>query len=236
MRKYCLPFIGILCLSCSSICFAQYSDKQLYDAYLVRDMEVWERYIASVDVDTASVEERVRLLNYEYGYVAYSISQGHANARVLLDKFESNLEALRDVLPEATYLAYRCGMNSYELSLNKVRLAKYGKRIYSEIERAMSLNPHDPLVLAMKGNVEFYSPLGDKTVALECYQRADSVYHARHTSHYLWNVRAVQMTLVQCLEKTGQHKAAIDKCHELLREEPNFHFIRDVYLPELEKK
>lgn len=236
MRKYCLLLIGILCLSCSGICFAQYSDKQLYDAYLVRDMGVWERYIASVDVDTASVDERIRLLNYEYGYVAYSISQEHSDARALLDKFEKNLESLRDVLPEATYMAYRCGTSSYELSLNKVRLAKYGKRIYSEIDRAMSLDPHDPLVLTMKGNVEFYGPFGDKTLALACYQQADSVYHARHTSHYLWNVRAAQMTLVQCLEKTGQHQAAIDKCHELLREEPNFHFIRDVYLPELEKK
>lgn len=219
----------------SSICYAQYSDRELYDAYLRRDMPTWASYIASVDTAQADNTEKLRMLNYLYGYTAYAVSIKQSDARQLLDLFEANLHNMRHLLPEAEYLSYKVSASSYELSLNHWLLAKYSKEIYQDINRAISLSPDDPLVLTMKGNVEFYNPLGSKQAALLYFQKADSIYHTQDTSPYLWNVRAVQMTLVQCIEKTSGKQEAIRACYEILKEEPNFSFIRDSYLPSLEK-
>lgn len=221
--------INILLLG-SGICFAQYSDRQLYYAYLNRDMVPWAEYIASVDTAQAGIAERLRLLNYQYGYAAYAVSAKQPDARLVLDRFEANLNSLHGNMPEAEYLAYRAGANSYELSLNRWLFGKYSKDIYRDVKRAMTLDPDNPLVQTMKGNVEFYSPVGNKKEALRCFLTADSLYRAQGASPYLWNVRAVQATIVQCIEKTRSREEAISMCYDLLRQEPAFSFIRDVYL------
>ena len=63
----------LILLMVSSICQAQYSNHQLYQAYITRDMSVWEEYIESADWDTMDTEQRKQLLNYEYGFSAYML-------------------------------------------------------------------------------------------------------------------------------------------------------------------
>lgn len=213
----------------SGTCFGQYSDQQLYRAYLNRDMHVWEAYLTSTDFAKAPLDEQIRYLNYQYGYVAYAISIKQDNARQLLTDFEANLETLHPQLPEAAYFAYKASTHSYELSLNHWQFAKLSKLIYSEVSRAMSADAGNPLAQTMKGNVEFYSPIGSKHDALRHYQAADSLYHAQGASPYLWNVRAVQLTLVQSIEKTQSSEAAVRKCREILAEEPDFLTLKELY-------
>lgn len=216
----------------SGTCHAQYSDQQLYRAYLNRDMHTWEAYLTSTDFAQAPLDEQLRYLNYQYGYVAYAISIKQDNARQLLDDYEANLETLHGQIPEATYMAYLAGASSYELSLNHWLFGKYGRQIYSEVNRALSLDKDNPLAQTMKGNVEFYGPMGSKHEALRHYQAADSLYRAQGASPWLWNVRAVQLTLVQCVEKTQSREAAIAKCREILAEESAFTLLQEMYLPE----
>lgn len=213
----------------SGTCFGQYSDQQLYRAYLNRDIHVWEAYLTSTDFAQAPLDEQLRYLNYQYGYVAYAISIKQDNARRLLTDFEANLETLRPQLPEAAYFAYKASTHSYELSLNHWQFAKLSKLIYSEVSRALSADAGNPLAQTMKGNVEFYSPIGSKHDALRHYQAADSLYHAQGASPYLWNVRAVQLTLVQSIEKTQSSEAAVRKCREILAEEPDFLTLKELY-------
>lgn len=213
----------------SGTCFGQYSDQQLYRAYLNRDMHTWEAYLTSTDFAQAPLDEQLRYLNYQYGYVAYAISIKQDNARQLLTDFETNLETLHGQIPEAEYMAYLAGASSYELSLNHWLFGKYGRQIYSEVNRALTLDKDNPLVQTMKGNVEFYGPMGSKHDALKHYQTADSLYRAQGVSPYLWNVRAMQLTLVQCVEKTQSREAAIEKCREILAEEPDFLTLKELY-------
>ena len=84
----------------------------------------------------------------------------------------------------------------------------------------------------MKGNVEFYSPMGSKHEALKHYEKADSLYRAQGASPWLWNVRAMQFTLVQCVEKTQSREAALVKCREILAEEPDFSVLKELYAQE----
>ena len=223
----------------SSSCFAQDSEQQLYDAYLTTNMHVWAEYIDSVNWDTATTDERFLILNYEYGYAAHAISIQQEDAQDRLQQFEQHLEEHRNAMDPAVYYTYKTGICSFKLSLERRHITQQIKGIYHYIDSAMTINPNEPFVLTMKGNVEFFNPIfGSKQKALQFYQKADSLYRLQPAQHQYprWNIRAMQITLVQSLGKTGKKEAAIDMCKQILEEEPNFPFIRDTYLPSLLKK
>ena len=203
------------------MCYAQYSNCQLYEAYITRDMSVWEHYIDSADWDSLDTEQRKQLLNYEYGFSAYMLGIDVEKGKKLIQRFATHLEAIKGELQEERYCAYLASVYTYQLALNKNQLVKYAKRIFSNIERAMELNPDDPFVLSMQGNVEFYSPFGSKKTALGYYQKADSLYGIAGADYERWNRRAVQLTYIQCLDKQRRGDEAITLCEKLLAEEPN---------------
>ena len=203
------------------MCHAQYSNCQLYEAYITRDMSVWEHYIDSADWDSLDTEQRKQLLNYEYGFSAYMLGIDVEKGKKLIQRFATHLEAIKGELQEERYCAYLASVYTYQLALNKNQLVKYAKRIFSNIERAMELNPNDPFVLSMQGNVEFYSPFGNKKTALGYYQKADSLYGIAGADYERWNRRAVQLTYIQCLDKQRRSDEAITLCEKLLAEEPN---------------
>jgi predicted Zn-dependent protease len=203
------------------MCQAQYSNHQLYQAYITRDMSVWQQYIDSADWENLDTEQRKQLLNYEYGYSAYILGINVEEGKQCIQRFASHLEMMKSELPEERYCAYMASVQSYRLALDKSQLMKYAKRVFSNIQRAMEINPNDPFVLSMQGNVEFYSPFGSKKEALVYYQKADSLYGVAGTDYERWNRRAVQMTYILCLHKLRREDEAKKLCEELLAEEPN---------------
>ena len=205
----------------SSMCQAQYSNHQLYQAYITRDMIVWQQYINSADWENLDTEQRKQLLNYEYGYSAYILGINVEEGKQCIQRFASHLEMMKSELPEERYCAYLASVQSYRLALDKGQLMKYAKRVFSNIQRAMEINPNDPFVLSMQGNVEFYSPFGSKKEALVYYQKADSLYGVAGADYERWNRRAVQMTYILCLHKLRREEEAKKLCEELLAEEPN---------------
>ena len=68
----------------------------------------------------------------------------------------------------------------------------------------MELDNQDPLVLSMKGNVEFYSQLGSKKKALEFFQKADKLYAEKGAEYEQWNHKAVEMNIEMCKEKLNK--------------------------------
>jgi len=218
MKKITL-MLSILMASC--ICQAQYTNHQLYQAYLKRDMTIWQQYIASAKWEELNNEEQKQLLNYEYGFAAYVLSHDVSNAKEVLKQYEDHLLASKGKIPDAEYHAYLSGLYSYKLSLDKSHLFKYSNGIFDNIKRAMKLDSNNPFVLSMQGNVEFYSPFGNKKDALAYYQQADSIYRQMPEAKELWNVRAVQMTIVQCLAKLNRAEDAKQQCEQYLKEEPH---------------
>ena len=190
------------------MCQAQYSNHQLYQAYITRDMSVWQQYINSADWENLDTEQRKQLLNYEYGYSAYILGINVEEGKQCIQRFASHLEMMKSELPEERYCAYMASVQSYRLAMDKGQLMKYAKIVFSNIQRAMEINPNDPFVLSMQGNVEFYSPFGSKKEALVYYQKADSLYGVAGADYERWNRRAVQMTYILCLHKLRREEEA----------------------------
>ena len=194
----------VILLMVSSICQAHYSNHQLYQAYLDQDMTIWEDYITSADWDKLNVEEKKQLLNYEYGFTAYILSKDADKAKDFIARYEQHIEALKNNLSEARYYAYITSLHTYKLALDKAHFMGHVKKIFASIERAMELDSKDALVLFMKGNVEFYNPIGSKKQALEFLQKADSSYRTSAKEYEQWNHHAVRMTIEQCKEKLNK--------------------------------
>ena len=185
----------------SGLCRAQYSNHQLYQAYLDQNVTIWGEYIASANWDSLTVEEKKQLLNYEYGYAAVVLGQDREQAKILLQRYEQHLLALKETLPQARYDAYLASVYTYKMALEKNRLISHAKNLFACVNRIKELDTKDALALSMLGNVEFYAPTGSKKRALEYFQQADSVYSIQAEEYELWNHQAVKMTMEQCRKK-----------------------------------
>ena len=211
--------IILILLMVSGLCQAQYSNHQLYQAYLTRDMDVWKQHIASTNWDSITDEEKKQLLNYEYGFTAYSLSRNMADAMDNLMQYEAHLQDMEGKMDEAERCAYMAGLYSYKLSVDQSKVLKYGQQIYQYVDQAIKLSPDNPLVLSMQGNIEFYGPFGSKRQALAAYRKSEATY--QQMSEKPWNILAVQMTIVQCLDKMGKRTEAIEQCQQYLQQEPD---------------
>ena len=198
MRIFSIVIVMLL----SGFAFAQDLEQRLYDAYRATDMDVWAQYIDSVNWETATVNERSMLINYEYGYTAHVVSIKQEDAAQRLNQLEQHLEAHRNKMDSGVYYAYQTGISCFKLSLEKRHITKQIKSIYGNIERAMQISPNDPFVLTMQGNVEFFNPFfGNKQKALQYYQKADSIYSIEPSVHNYprWNIRAMQIPMEKIL-------------------------------------
>lgn len=230
--------ILLILLFCSAICCAQFTDEQLYKAYLDSDMSVWRTYITTTDWERLDTDERKRLINYEYGFVATAIDEKDPQAEDFLRRFREHVEAeyRNRHIPEAHYYMYMSSVNAYDFMLNKSRLFSSGLESFKLVKKAAKLAPDDPFVLTLKANVDFYAPSafgGDKEEALVMFLRAAKLFRERTDYHMLWNYASLRMCVAQCYDKAGDRQRAIDECRAILREIPDFAYIRDTYLPSL---
>ena len=179
---------------------ALYNDSALYSAYKAEDMSLWGRYIESVDFSTASLTERQRCLNYEYGYVAAAIDLGYDDADIALVRFEQHIDALASSLPLATLLSYRSALCAYKAKVGQAFVfnAVRSMRLAQQACRNDSLNP---LALTLQGNVFFYAPSfvgGSKQRALTYFVRASRIYEERGDTVFSWNYAASKMWEQYC--------------------------------------
>ena len=188
-------------LMVSGLCHAQYSNHQLYQAYLNEDISLWGEYIASAQWNSMSVAEKKQLLNYEYGYAAVVLGADEIQAKVALERYEQHIEAMKDSLPEAKYYAYLASLYTYRMGVEKGRFISHAKNLFACINHLKALDADDALAFSMMGNVEFYAPSGSKKKALAYFQKADSLYNLSVLEYEQWNHHAVKRNIEQCLDK-----------------------------------
>ena len=120
---------------------AQYSDADLFRAYLATDMKTWDKYIHAHNFDKLSNKEKMRYINYEYGYVATAIDEKAPDAEKHLQDFEKHIAALKGILPKATVLDYESSCAAYKALMNKAKFISYGLESFNKIKEAYDKDP-----------------------------------------------------------------------------------------------
>ena len=226
-------------LSVSSLLAASPTDRQLYEAYLRADMQVWKEYIANADWESADAVERKRVLCYEYGLVPYLLSAGDTIASRKANKqYKTYIESAHKSLKETDYLSHKSAAEIYSYVTNDAGIsgAINGWRYSKAALKADSTNP---LALYMRANVYFHYPKmagGNKKKALECYRHAEQIMEEDNTYRYHWMYAAVQLAIAQCDEKTGDRAKSMTQCRKTLRLHPEFKYVKESYLPTLSGK
>ncbi len=226
----------LLMLIVSLSCYAQYSDKELYEAYLTSDLSLWQEYINSTDWESLSKEEKKRMLNYQYGFTANVLSQDKDTAKRHLQLFEEHVNDAAEWLSPSSLACYRSAYAAYKIKLGDWRVFSLAKQTFCYADEAVEIDSLNPLALTLKANVDMYAPKafgGNKEQALHYFLLAEKQYRERGLTLNNWNFRALQLCIAQCYEKTGDKEQAIAKCYAILAEEPNYEYIRHVYFPKL---
>lgn len=233
--KYAIFFLFV----CSPKLHAQYSDCDLYAAYLKNDMSVWDKYIHNVNFNSLNTKERLRYLNYEYGYIGATTDYDRKETAAHITAFETHINALKPVLPEAQLKMYQSSLAAYKAMVNKMQFISKGLEAFNLVKEAYEIDSLDPAVMMLKASVDFYAPKGfggNKQQALHCYLRARTTFEKKGLTHCNWNYMSCLMSIAQCYDKMGYTTKAIKLCEDILQKEPNFLYVKNTLLPELRKK
>ncbi len=215
----------------------------MYQAYLDNDMKRWgielRKYTSQPNI---SIDDKIDISNYLYGYIAsllVDIDKNKNEINQWLDLWDEYLNEIETSKGKrADIYVYRSAINAYKAKVKKGGMMIYGPRSLSELNNALNADPNNALANGLKGNTKFYMPSfvgGDKQEAIVWYEKALLLMQTNTDPLYRWNRCAITLCLAQAYEKTGNKEKAIEICQTELQREPNFAYMRDIYLPSLMK-
>ena len=204
-------------------------------------MSVWKtelkKYTASPNLTTT---DKLEISNYLYGYVATLLVDADKNKQeitVWIELWEQYLNDIEKATGKNAYVyVYRSSINAYKSKVKAGGMMVWGPRSLTELKRALSTDPNNPLANGLKGNMLFYMPGfvgGDKVEAIKWFEKALAGISNSTDKTFRWNRCAITLCLAQAYEKTGNREKAIQICETLLSQEPTFTYMRDTYLPSL---
>ena len=206
-------------------------------------MSVWKtelkKYTASPNLTTT---DKLEISNYLYGYVATLLVDADRNKQeitVWIELWEQYLNDIEKATGKNAYVyVYRSSINAYKSKVKAGGMMVYGPRSLSELNHALDTDPNNALANGLKGNTKFYMPSfvgGDKKESIEWFEKALTFITNDSSVVYRWNRCAITLCLAQAYEKIGNKQKAIEICNAELQREPNFAYMRDIYLPSLMK-
>ena len=236
--------ITLITLWCSTKSIAGVVDHDvMYKAYLDNKIATWgielKKYTASQQL---SADDKLEISNYLYGYIAFlliDIENNKSEINKWIDLWDEYLDEIEKAKGKrADVFAYRSANNAYKAKVRTGGVMIYGARSLNDLNRAMNCDANNIVAIELKGNTKFYMPSlvgGDKKEAIEWFEKALKIIDANPTPLYRWNRCAITLCMAQSYEKIGDKQKAIEICKKELLREPNFTYLRDVYLPSLQK-
>ncbi len=217
---------------------------QIYEAYVYGRMPLWESALSSMKQEyrrNPSGELLYDILLAQYGLIGYYLGiDENTKGRRLIEEAEPYLETLESrlgfaaqaMLFNAAFYAFRIGMRPWL----GVRLGPQSERL---INNAININPAYPRGWIEKGNMMNYAPAmfgGSKTKAIEHYTHAIDLMEADMQNNHRWLYLSTLVSLAQAYDHTGNTRLAIATLEKSLRFAPDFKWVKDELLPELQSK
>jgi len=215
----------------------------IYRAYVRGDMTLWKRTVDRLHgMPVMSSGQMLELVNYLYGYTAWTISEGNSReARRYIQIAEAYLDTLdsRRYMP-ADVLAYRSALIGYRINLSPLSAPVLGPRSFRYAREALEMNPQSYIAQIQMGHIYFYAPStfgGDKAEAIRCYLRALQLYRQQNPrTANDWNYLSLLVAIGQAYEATGRRETARQFYQRALNIAPDFVWVREVLLPGLNNR
>lgn len=237
-RKFILVF-GVVLLIFSKVNGQEPNqiDCRFYNLYLSGNMNMWDSVVDSLYTQRLTPAQEKTLLLAEYGLIGYHLSQGNKDeASDVMGHFERRLEKWMKRTPDdATYHALSAALTGFKIGLNPLIAPFVNSEHKEQIANALQYRTVEPLPLIEKANSLYFRPSfvgGDKEEAIKAYEQAFSIL--RNHKHCNWLYLYVGSWLGQVYTKMDEPRKAKQVYLELLDVAPDFQYVRDELLPQLE--
>jgi len=185
-----------------------------FNSYRAGDMSGWPALIDEmVQVKSDNINWQMEILKAMYGLVGYHIGLGdQGTAKEYIFRADAYFGAL---LPKNSGNAQlHCLIGAfygYKISLAVYKAPFLGPKSLEHIDRALKLDPAEPMGYVEKGHSLDYRPAvfgGDKKEAMKYYQKALSLWDAQPNATCNWQKMLLRATMLKTLYDTNQDKEA----------------------------
>jgi tetratricopeptide (TPR) repeat protein len=214
--------------------------KNIYAAFITHDMSKWEKVIRTMESSntTKTVEQKLELINYYYGYIGWLIGQKKfPQAEKLIPKGEKLINEVLKISPKnATAYSFKGSFLGFKIGIDKCKAIFLGSESKNDINKAMLLDPQNLQAIIDKGNLLFYSPRifgGDKNEALNYFLKGVKLMEMNNETNQNWVYLNLLTMIATVYEKTDKLKDAKFTYEKIMRNEPDIKWIKYDLYPQL---
>lgn len=235
-KKYIL--IVLFCFIIVSI-FGQIN-KTIYQAYISGNMVEWKKTMDSYKAITNT--EKLELINYQYGYIAYCIDQNNeGDAEKYMQKAENLIAQLEKLKYKMLMLyAYKSAFIGFKIGISPYKAPFFGQESLTFAEKSVALDGTNYFGYIQLGNIAFYTPSlfgGSKKEAMKHYLKA--LVLMEKNSAILknnWQYLNLLATIIQAYYEQEQYELAKKYCIKTLAIEPGFDWVQNQLYPKTLKQ
>lgn len=209
--------LGLIVLLILPVIFATAQKKDLayyqcafFESYSAGSMAPWPELIAEMEkVKSADLAWQLEMVKAMYGLVGYELGAKNKDlARVYVNKADVYLDKLLDDCPQNAQLHSLAGaFYGYKIALSFYKAPFFGPKSLYHIDKAIKLDPNEPMGYIEKGNSLQYRPAalgGDKKEALRLYRKALKLIEARNEIKCNWQKMLLRAFILKALYQTNQ--------------------------------
>jgi tetratricopeptide (TPR) repeat protein len=202
-------------------------------------MQSWELLVDSLQKRKLSKPNEDVLLYAEYALTGYFFTQDDKkSAAKMMEKYEAHLERMMEKYPNtANYHAFKAALYGFKIGFSPWKAPFYSYYHQREVDKAMELRKTEALPLIEQGNSYYFRPSfvgGNKQKALLSYDAAFKINSLRNPECN-WVFFNNGAWLGQVYTKLGYPDKARKVYQHILSVNPNFQYVKDELLPQLEK-
>jgi len=182
-----------------------------FESYREGNMAPWPGLIAEMErVKTTDLEWQTEMVKAMYGLVGYEIGNRHKDlAKVYVTKADDYLERLLSAHPNSARLHSLSGaIYGYKIALAFYKAPFLGPKSMYHIDKAIELDPAEPMGYIEKGNSLMYRPAafgGDKMDGLTFYRKALKLMETRNARKCDWQKMLLRAFILKGLYETNQN-------------------------------
>ncbi len=217
----------------------------IYKGYISGNMEMWKKGMLELEGQYKRDPKACTLYTLaeaRYGYIGYLLGRNEKDvARPVIDAFETEIEQLAK-FPEyrAETEAFRVALLGFRMGLNPARAVILGPKALKQLETAMEVGKNSAAVWIEKANSEAHMPAfagGSREEAVSSFREALRLFEAGGSvAPCNWRYLNTMVLLGRLLDKMGDYQGSREAYMMALKRAPDFQWVRDELLPEIEKK
>lgn len=211
--------------------------KVIYSAFITHDMAKWEKEIGIMEATNSinSVDQKLELIDYYYGYIGWLIGQKkYKQAEKMIPRAEALINQVIKVSQKnATAYSYKGSFLGFKVGIDKYKSIFLGPESKKDINKALALDPQNIQANIDKGNLLFYEPClfgGDKKEALNYFLKGVKLMEMNKETNENWAYLNLLTIIADAYEKTDRLEEAKLTYEKIIRIEPEIKWvINDLY-------